>query len=524
MSTKPKIKFFLNGDLTVVFIAFLEWIAWGSQGWILAAIFQDGGMKPWNSRNPPDELKGRPIDESRNNKVVGIAVIFSPLDFAVSSSLSTLFEYNRPFIEAFAPGHPSRIAVCPIQWIKVFDQPMILLDEYVTQDGFATMSDRDQHSMMGVLTRMVMEKPHVTLDELPPATFLKGTPVMTEQDFMKIIDHSEHALRVLRLDRFRNKWGHIHQFFPCDDSWFPGPKRKPVHFQSTLVIMSQDMCESKFEVVGHRPVRKPRNAYGWLMFMFNNENGERRRTEYRAYFKSTNVRKIPMFDANGVKIKLFSTSWMGTVVKDIRRCFALRGVHFTSTLEVEYDPLLEHMRAQRSANIIHAKKILEEECATGSMAPMVLSVLTTEDDGSQPRTSGRARHHRRRHAHIGRTAEVPPGSPQPFANASQPFVNSSQPFADALQPFANASQSCQTFHSRLQMPRNSVGMSLNLLQMTRDHLQMFLNLLQMPCNHLQIPLNLLQMPHNHLQTLYNLLWTPHNHLQMPSTPMQMVYK
>ena len=63
-----------------------------------------------------------------------------------------------------------------------------------------------------------------------------------------------------------------------------------------------------------------------------------------------------MLDANGVKIKLFSTSWMGTVVKDIRRCFALRGVHFTSTLEVEYDPLLEHMRAQRSANIIHQRR------------------------------------------------------------------------------------------------------------------------------------------------------------------------
>ena len=120
----------INGDLTVEFMQLMNWITWGSQGWILTVVTQDTNSKAWNSGHAPEEFKGRPVDESRHGKAVGIMVIFSPIHYAQNENMQTLMEYNRKWIEAYAPSSPTKNAACPYKWLSIFDEPRVLMDEY----------------------------------------------------------------------------------------------------------------------------------------------------------------------------------------------------------------------------------------------------------------------------------------------------------------------------------------------------------------------------------------------------------
>jgi hypothetical protein len=168
----------IAGVKTVEILTVKEWISWGVQGCIIAAIRQ--GI------TPNDELEAKipaayqqlQVNEANNGKIIGLAIISEGMGIPISVEEHKLGDQNKPWIQAFASSSRS---VHRFKWLCLFDEPIepIAVNDK-PRGGMMTLADADQIQVVEALCRHILEKDPMNRFDGPLAVSATGSAPILE--------------------------------------------------------------------------------------------------------------------------------------------------------------------------------------------------------------------------------------------------------------------------------------------------------------------------------------------------------
>ncbi len=194
----------LNGDKRVEIMKVRDWVAWGAQGYIVAAIYQGSTPNRKIEKRIPQKFWSNISNRAHDGKFVGLMAIYPPwVPISTGDHSPGLLQEmvdHRIWIEAFCIDNTR--GVHPVRWIYKFPVPVApLTRRYKLLGGFMSLSEADHHLVMeqclnhkSVLTRIDGAQARTVLGSRPDGFQISQLLSSTERKVTRLV-YSPEAVK-----------------------------------------------------------------------------------------------------------------------------------------------------------------------------------------------------------------------------------------------------------------------------------------------------------------------------------------
>ena len=142
----------IAGNKRVEIMHVRDQLAWGIQGYMIAVILQGSTSNPEVEAKIPAVYQHVQPNKATNGHMVGLAVIYAPIQMAQTLEEWQLMDSQEPWIRAYAMDDSYRRTVNEFRWVHVFEKPIPLINAtHRPQAGMMNLSNIDQLNVIKAL-------------------------------------------------------------------------------------------------------------------------------------------------------------------------------------------------------------------------------------------------------------------------------------------------------------------------------------------------------------------------------------